>query len=88
LRGLLKKEAEKGLFGPRSNPSSGIVRQFCGLVLSWAGLRYLYVEIDWRMVGQQDSPSLRILELEVVEVSFFVFYLYSSDWTQLVQDSL
>lgn len=55
MKGLLKKEAGKGFFVPKSNPSSGVVRQFFGLVISWAGLRYLYVEIDWRMVGYQSN---------------------------------
>ena len=64
LRGLLRKETEQACIaaGTRSSsPSSGIVRQFCGLVLSWAGLRFLYVEIDWRMVGRQSSKRLLLV---------------------------
>jgi hypothetical protein len=65
LRGLLHKGADQPRALTRNKPTSGIVRQLFGFVASWAGLRYLYVEVDWRTVGEFCDSDQGILEGEV-----------------------
>ena len=55
IRGLLRKEADLSNYINRDKPVSGLIRQFFGFIMSWIGLRYLYVEVDWRMVKASNS---------------------------------